>query len=131
MFGCHAALVLRRLRRLCEREYRAHPVFVVTSATIANPEQHVRNLLGARPRLMCAVHHGRHVFRRANRRFGVNSFTQCWAGALQACPLCCAVCSLPTEPWQRRAAAMKALRNIITAQQPASRMPLHAQACRR
>ena len=59
MFGCHAALVLRRLRRLCEREYRAHPVFVVTSATIANPEQHVRNLLGARPRLACTMHASR------------------------------------------------------------------------
>ncbi|KAK9819572.1 hypothetical protein WJX81_002582 [Elliptochloris bilobata] len=46
VFGCHAALVLRRLRRLCDREYRSHPVFVVTSATIANPKQHVRNLLG-------------------------------------------------------------------------------------
>lgn len=46
VFGCHTALVLRRLRRLCEREYGSFPTFVVTSATIANPQQHVRALLG-------------------------------------------------------------------------------------
>lgn len=47
VFGCHAALVLRRLRRLCAREYQSRPVFVVTSATIANPQEHVQALLGA------------------------------------------------------------------------------------
>ena len=46
VFGCHTAFVLRRLRRLCERFYNAHPTFVVTSATVANPKEHVQELLG-------------------------------------------------------------------------------------
>ena len=46
VFGCHTAFVLRRLRRLCERFYRAHPTIVVTSATVANPKEHVQELLG-------------------------------------------------------------------------------------
>ena len=48
VFGCHTALVLRRLRRVCERCYGVRPSFVVTSATVANPQQHVQELLGAR-----------------------------------------------------------------------------------
>ena len=47
VFGCHTALVLRRLRRLCEGTYRCSPTFVVTSATVANARQHVQDLLGA------------------------------------------------------------------------------------
>lgn len=46
VFGCHTAFVLRRLRRLCERFYKARPTFVVTSATVANPREHVQELLG-------------------------------------------------------------------------------------
>jgi DEAD/DEAH box helicase domain-containing protein len=46
VFGCHAALVLRRLRRLCSRTYASAPLFVVTSATIANPLEHAALLLG-------------------------------------------------------------------------------------
>jgi DEAD/DEAH box helicase domain-containing protein len=46
VFGCHAALVLRRLRRLCARTYASAPLFVVTSATIANPLEHAALLLG-------------------------------------------------------------------------------------
>eukprot|EP00955_Chlamydomonas_euryale_P036135 350350-Chlamydomonas_euryale.AAC.2 len=38
-------MVLRRLRRLCAH-YGASPVFVVASATIANPAQHAATLLG-------------------------------------------------------------------------------------
>ncbi len=48
VFGCHTALVLRRLRRLCEGTYRCSPTFVVTSATVANARQHVQDLLGTR-----------------------------------------------------------------------------------
>ena len=46
VFGCHAALVLRRLRRLCERAYGIRPTFVVTTATVANPREHACALLG-------------------------------------------------------------------------------------
>lgn len=54
VFGCHTALVLRRLRRLCMREYGSSPTFVVTSATIANPSHHVQALLGERHTLLLA-----------------------------------------------------------------------------
>ncbi|MBW3619265.1 MAG: DEAD/DEAH box helicase [Actinobacteria bacterium] len=45
VFGSHIALVLRRLRRLCER-YSADPRFVLTSATIGNPGEHAATLTG-------------------------------------------------------------------------------------
>lgn len=41
VFGCHTAMVLRRLRRLCKKRHAVIPKFVMTSATIGNPE--VRN----------------------------------------------------------------------------------------
>src|SRR5436309_8910845 len=40
-FGSHVANVLRRLRRICEF-YGSHPVFICTSATIANPDELAR-----------------------------------------------------------------------------------------
>lgn len=57
VFGCHAALVLRRLRRICEREYRRSPQFIVASATIANPQDHIQQLLGEAPNHTCGVSH--------------------------------------------------------------------------
>jgi DEAD/DEAH box helicase domain-containing protein len=44
VFGSHMANVLRRLRRIC-RFYRSSPVFILCSATIANPEELARRLI--------------------------------------------------------------------------------------
>ena len=46
VFGSHIALILRRLRRLCER-YDAEPLFLLASATIGNPGEHASALTGA------------------------------------------------------------------------------------
>ncbi len=45
IFGSNVALVLRRLRRLC-RYYGSNPVFILCSATIANPGDHASALTG-------------------------------------------------------------------------------------
>lgn len=45
IFGSHVAGILRRLRRLCQ-SYGSAPVFVAASATMANPAEHLRTLLG-------------------------------------------------------------------------------------
>ena len=45
VFGSHVAQVLRRLRRLCAA-YGSRPQFVITSATIANPQQFAARLVG-------------------------------------------------------------------------------------
>lgn len=47
VFGGHVALVLRRLRRLCER-YGSDPQFLLASATIGNPAEHASRLVGER-----------------------------------------------------------------------------------
>ncbi|WP_067573532.1 DEAD/DEAH box helicase [Nocardia acidivorans] len=46
VFGSHVALVLRRLRRLAQR-YGADPVFVLCSATTAEPAEAASRLIGA------------------------------------------------------------------------------------
>lgn len=46
VFGSHVALVLRRLRRLAQR-YGADPVFVLCSATTADPAATAEKLIGA------------------------------------------------------------------------------------
>ncbi len=45
VFGAHVAVILRRLRRLCER-YGATPTFVLASATIGNAAEHAAVLTG-------------------------------------------------------------------------------------
>ena len=45
VFGSHTANVLRRLKRVCAL-YGSDPRFICCSATIANPEEHARNLVG-------------------------------------------------------------------------------------
>jgi DEAD/DEAH box helicase domain-containing protein len=46
VFGSHVGHVLRRLRRVCRR-YGAEPVFVLASATVAEPAQAATRLVGA------------------------------------------------------------------------------------
>ncbi|GAB4474086.1 MAG: hypothetical protein Kow00124_13760 [Anaerolineae bacterium] len=46
IFGSHMANVLRRLRRIC-RFYGSDPIFICTSATIANPREHAERLIEA------------------------------------------------------------------------------------
>lgn len=43
-FGCHTALILRRLRRLCSHVYGSDPAFVCCTATSANPREHALEL---------------------------------------------------------------------------------------
>ncbi|KAF5177122.1 Atp-dependent helicase hrq1 [Thalictrum thalictroides] len=45
-FGCHTALVLRRLRRLCGHVYGSDPAFIFCTATSANPREHAMELAG-------------------------------------------------------------------------------------
>ncbi|KAK6148636.1 hypothetical protein DH2020_019548 [Rehmannia glutinosa] len=43
-FGCHAALIFRRLRRICSHVYSSDPSFVFSTATSANPKEHAMEL---------------------------------------------------------------------------------------
>jgi DEAD/DEAH box helicase domain-containing protein len=49
-FGSNTAMVIRRLRRICTFEHQniSGPQFIVSSATIANPREHVQQLTGVR-----------------------------------------------------------------------------------
>jgi DEAD/DEAH box helicase domain-containing protein len=51
IFGSNVAMVLRRLARVCEH-YGAHPQFVCSSATIANPRELAERLTGRSCRLV-------------------------------------------------------------------------------
>nr|XP_043614389.1 uncharacterized ATP-dependent helicase YprA [Erigeron canadensis] len=43
-FGCHAALIIRRLRRLCAHVYGSDPSFIFCTATSGNPREHAMEL---------------------------------------------------------------------------------------
>ncbi|KAH6797259.1 UBQ protein [Perilla frutescens var. hirtella] len=43
-FGCHAALIFRRLRRICSHVYSSGPSFIFSTATSANPQEHAMEL---------------------------------------------------------------------------------------
>ena len=51
VFGSHVAHVLRRLKRICNY-YGSNPVFICTSATIANPAELAESLTNTEMRLI-------------------------------------------------------------------------------
>ncbi|UJF35969.1 DEAD/DEAH box helicase [Paenibacillus hexagrammi] len=51
VFGSHVANVIRRLKRIC-KFYGSNPVFICTSATIANPKELAEQLTGSPMRLI-------------------------------------------------------------------------------
>ncbi|KAL4996999.1 hypothetical protein BDV10DRAFT_195509 [Aspergillus recurvatus] len=46
LFGSHVALIMRRLRRICAAVGNQHVRFISCSATVANPEEHMRAIFG-------------------------------------------------------------------------------------
>ncbi|KAH7665147.1 DNA helicase protein [Dioscorea alata] len=47
-FGCHTALILRRLRRICSHVHGSDPSFIFCTATSANPREHAMGLANLR-----------------------------------------------------------------------------------
>ncbi len=46
LFGSHVAFIMRRLRRICAAVGNRHVKFISCSATVANPEQHMKTIFG-------------------------------------------------------------------------------------
>ncbi|KAL4979908.1 hypothetical protein BDW66DRAFT_156953 [Aspergillus desertorum] len=46
LFGSHVAFIMRRLRRICAAVGNQHVRFISCSATVANPEEHMRAIFG-------------------------------------------------------------------------------------
>ncbi|KAF2443023.1 P-loop containing nucleoside triphosphate hydrolase protein [Karstenula rhodostoma CBS 690.94] len=46
LFGAHVALIMRRLRRICAALGNHHVKFISCSATVANPEAHMKTIFG-------------------------------------------------------------------------------------
>jgi len=46
LFGSHVSFIMRRLRRICAGVGNRHVKFVSCSATVANPEEHMRTIFG-------------------------------------------------------------------------------------
>ena len=46
LFGSHVALIMRRLRRICAAVGNTNIKFISCSATVANPEEHMRTIFG-------------------------------------------------------------------------------------
>jgi DEAD/DEAH box helicase domain-containing protein len=46
LFGSHVAFIMRRLRRICAAAGNRHVRFISCSATVANPEEHMKTIFG-------------------------------------------------------------------------------------
>jgi len=46
LFGAHVALIMRRLRRVCAAVGNGHVKFISCSATVSNPEDHMKAIFG-------------------------------------------------------------------------------------
>ncbi|KAJ5150015.1 hypothetical protein N7448_001593 [Penicillium atrosanguineum] len=46
LFGSHVAFIMRRLRRICAAVGNRHVKFISCSATVANPENHMKSIFG-------------------------------------------------------------------------------------
>jgi DEAD/DEAH box helicase domain-containing protein len=46
LFGSHVAFIMRRLRRICAALGNSHVKFISCSATVANPEAHMKTIFG-------------------------------------------------------------------------------------
>ncbi|KAJ8118236.1 hypothetical protein OPT61_g736 [Boeremia exigua] len=46
LFGAHVAMIMRRLRRICAALGNRHVKFISCSATVANPEAHMKTIFG-------------------------------------------------------------------------------------
>lgn len=46
LFGSHVAFIMRRLRRICAAVGNRHVKFISCSATVANPEEHMKTIFG-------------------------------------------------------------------------------------
>ncbi|OJD14276.1 hypothetical protein AJ78_05353 [Emergomyces pasteurianus Ep9510] len=46
LFGSHVAFIMRRLRRICAAVGNRHVRFISCSATVANPEEHMKTIFG-------------------------------------------------------------------------------------
>ncbi|KAF2145252.1 uncharacterized protein K452DRAFT_316333 [Aplosporella prunicola CBS 121167] len=46
LFGSHVAMIMRRLRRVCAAVGNRHVKFISCSATVANPEEHMKTIFG-------------------------------------------------------------------------------------
>jgi len=46
LFGSHVAFIMRRLRRICAAVGNRHVKFISCSATVANPEDHMKTIFG-------------------------------------------------------------------------------------
>jgi DEAD/DEAH box helicase domain-containing protein len=46
LFGSHVAFIMRRLRRICAALGNHHVKFISCSATVANPEEHMKTIFG-------------------------------------------------------------------------------------